>query len=360
MSEELELLRWCLHGGAIPQTAYRICWHDLLEFAKKQAIVGVYWQGISQLGSIQTNKPTDDDVMEWMAAIQHLEKKNRKANEKAVWVSGTFLKEGFRSCLLKGQGNALLYPTPLWRQSGDIDIWVEGDDDTLIAYARRFVPKAKAVYHHVDFISTSNIEVELHYRPSWMSCPWYNRRLQQFFGQQRDSQMSHQVALGGGHIAVPTWQFNVVYQICHIYLHLLKEGIGLRQTIDYYYLLLNHGAATDEERREIGVLLRRLGLRHISGALMWLLHKVLGLDEEYLIAPMDSRRGRHMLHEMMASGNFGKYDERAMSGMYGSGLKHNIQRLWRDVRMVRYYPAECIWEPWFRIWHLFWRRRHNR
>ena len=115
MSEELELLRWCLHGGTIPQAAYKICWHDLLEFAKKQAIVGVYWQGISQLGSMQANKPTDDDVMEWMAAIQHLEKKNRKANEKAVWVSGTFMKEGFRSCLLKGQGNALLYPTPLGR-----------------------------------------------------------------------------------------------------------------------------------------------------------------------------------------------------------------------------------------------------
>lgn len=359
MSEELKLLRWCLNGGDIPQAAYTINWHRLLDFAKKQAIVGVYWQGINQLGGMQTNKPTDDDVMEWMGAVNQLERQGRKANEKAVWVSDTFRKEGFRSCLLKGQGNALLYPTPLWRQSGDIDIWVEGDIDTLIAYARRFIPNAKAMYHHVDFISTGKIEVELHYRPSWMSCPWYNRRLQEFFSEQRSTQMEHHTALAGGTLATPTWQFNVIYQICHIYLHLLKEGIGLRQVIDYYYLLRSHAPATDEEHTEIGTRLRHLGLCHISGALMWLLHSVLGLDEKYLIAPIDRRRGQHMLNEMMAAGNFGKYDERAMSGMYAGALKHNIQRLWRDLRMMRYYPAECIWEPWFRIRHLMWRRKHN-
>ena len=40
-----------------------------------------------------------------------------------------------------------------------------------------------------------------------------------------------------GEIAIPTVEFNLIFQLTHIYAHLMNEGIGLRQLLDYYYVL---------------------------------------------------------------------------------------------------------------------------
>ena len=317
ISPYLEFVRFSLSDHApIPDSAKSIVWHDLLDWAKKQTIVGTCWRGMQRLGDIGRNKPTDDDVLEWMAVCTRIEKKSRKANERALWVYRTFLGEGFRSCLLKGQGNAYRYPEPLLRQSGDIDIYVEGGDDKVISYVRTIRPKARAVYHHIDFVKTEGIPVEVHYRPSWMSCPWYNSRLQRFFEEEGRRSFDDLVTLPGtdGEIAVPTWRMNVVFEMTHIAHHVLREGIGLRQIIDYYYLLSNHGAPTPDERRQAESDLRRMGLRKMGGAVMWVLTEVLGMPREWCVIQPHRRCGRLLLHEMMAGGNFGKYDDRMLSG----------------------------------------------
>ena len=357
----LLFLQYCLNGQQVDEeTVKDIVWHDLLAFARKQAIVGVYWQGIQRLDYLHENKPTDDDVMEWMAAVMRISRRSKKVDERAVWTYNNFKHEGFRSCLLKGQGVARLYPDPSLRQSGDIDIWVEGGAEKVIPYIRKLKPKAKACYHHIDFIKTEKVPIEVHYRPSWMSCPWYNRRLQRYFTERGDEQFSHVVSLNdeAGSLAAPTWEFNVVFLLSHIFNHLLHEGIGLRQIIDYYYLMLQGAGKNDSERQAVGDILRHVGMRKIGGALMWVLGKQLGLDPSLFVLPPDERRGKSLLHEMISGGNFGKHDERALSGAYRDGVASNTQRLWRDLRMMRHYPAECIWEPFFRIYHFFWRKRH--
>ncbi len=357
----LLFLNHCLNGLHVEeQTVKDIVWHDLLLFAKKQAIVGVYWQGIQQLGHLKENKPTDDDIMEWMAATMRISRQSKKVDERAVWTYNNFLHEGFRSCLLKGQGVALLYPAPLLRQAGDIDIWVEGGAEKVIPYIRTLKPKAKACYHHIDFIKTEKIPIEVHYRPSWMSCPWYNRRLQRYFAEHSDEQFKHVEALSSqaGSLAVPTWEFNTVFLLSHIYNHLLHEGIGLRQIIDYYYLLRQGAQKSDAERQAVTTILRHVGMRKIGGALMWVLGEQLGLDASLFVLPPDEKRGKVLLHEIISGGNFGKHDERTLSGTYDSALTSNTQRLWRDLRMMRHFPAESLWEPFFRLYHFFWRKRH--
>ena len=54
----------------------------------------------------------------------------------------------------------------------------------------------------------------------------------------KEEQFSHRVMLGEqGEIAIPTVEFNLIFQLTHIYAHLMNEGIGLRQLLDYYYVL---------------------------------------------------------------------------------------------------------------------------
>lgn len=388
----LDFLRFSLdEGAAVPESVKLIDWDQLLQFAKDQCVPGIYWMGVRRLGNLKENKPTDDHVMRWMAACGKLGKRNCTVTERSAWVAKNFEKEGFRACLLKGQGLALCYPDPSLRYPGDIDIWVvprpqsgspnaasqgsnaasqrsshssfhfslfthreDADIRTVIAYCRQFVPDAKACYHHIDFLKAGDVPVEVHYRPSWLNNPFHNRRLQQYFLEHADAQFSNQQPQG---FAAPTWEFNVVFLLSHIANHLLHEGIGLKQVIDYYYLL-----RSQTERRSIDSYeqeFRRLGLLPFARQLMWVLCQVLGLDEQLLVARQDERRGRLLLSEMLAGGNFGMHDDRPLSGFYTSGLKSNLQRLVRDLRMMRYFPSESLWEPAFRIWHYFWRRRHR-
>jgi hypothetical protein len=99
--------------------------------------------------------------------------------------------------------------------------------------------------------------------------------------------------------------------------------------------------------------LKYLSLYKFAGAVMWVLKEVLGLEDQYLIVPVNERRGRFLYDEMMRGGNFGQYsaDSRKPKGRIGQ----NIDRLKQDLRLVRYFPSECLWEPVFRAWHFFWR-----
>lgn len=104
--------------------------------------------------------------------------------------------------------------------------------------------------------------------------------------------------------------------------------------------------------------LKWLGLWEFAGAVMYVLREVMGLDEKWMICAPDERRGRLLLEEIMAGGNFGHYDTR---NHFGQGaLWHNIQRFRRDWRMLRFYPSEALSEPLFRVCHFLWRWKQKR
>ena len=113
--------------------------------------------------------------------------------------------------------------------------------------------------------------------------------------------------------------------------------------------------ALDVVQRE----LKYLGLWKFAGAVMFVLHEVLGLAEDKMIAPMDEKRGKLLLSEILNGGNFGKhftkYGHFTQQGM----AKKYFLKIWRNMHFVRYYPAEALCEPIFRTWHFFWRMKNK-
>ena len=105
--------------------------------------------------------------------------------------------------------------------------------------------------------------------------------------------------------------------------------------------------------------LKHLGLWKFAGAVMYVLHEALGLSEEKMIAPMDEKRGKLLLAEILNGGNFGqhftKYGHFTQQGM----AKKYFLKIWRNMHFVRYFPAEALCEPIFRTWHFFWRLKHG-
>lgn len=359
-----DFLRFCIGSDSeSPLSLKETDCNEIYAIAQKQCLLGVLFDGIERL-------PADSGISKellykWMGQCRMLEKANAQLNDAAVKVSNWFQKKGFRTCLLKGQGNALLYPNGAHRTPGDIDIWVEGGDKKVISFVRTILLNGKACYHHIDFPPYNGVEVEVHYRPSFLFCFRHDSRLQKYYKSVEEEQFSHKVMLKGyGELAVPTAEFNIIFQLTHIFTHLMNEGIGLRQLLDYYYVLVK----SDEVRVKNCTIsggkanvtslqkeLKHLGLWKFAGAVMYIMKEVFGMAESKLIVPPNEKYGKFVLNEVLEAGNFGTYDKRNCFGR--SRLGHNIQRIYRDLRLMRYFPAEALSEPIFRVWHYFWRKR---
>ena len=443
-----DFLQFCIGSGdEIPDSLKEADWKDIYAIAKKQCLVGVLFDGIKKLPAEHVGMEKEL-LLQWMAESQMLEKANVRLNDAAIQVSEWFRKKGFRTCILKGQGNALMYPNPYSRTPGDIDIWVEGGDKRIISFVRSISPHEKACYHHIEFPSYKGVEVEVHYRPSFLLCFWHNRKLQKYYERVKEEQFSHRVMLGEqGEVAIPTVEFNLIFQLTHIYAHLMNEGIGLRQLVDYYYVLcdfykvyqkssnpsvsLSKGSSTFspspsssgsgdvtapsrcseplrskdggpskvspncagwDRRDAIGDMtsataststdtsataarssfaanssaaidrvqkeLKELGLWMFAGGIMYIMQEVFGMPASRLIVPPNEKYGKFVLNEVLEAGNFGRHDARNRFGR--SQLGHNLQRVYRDIRLVRYFPAEALCEPLFRIWHFFWRMKNKK
>lgn len=201
-------------------------------------------------------------------------------------------------------------------------------------------------------LTVNGITVELHSTPSFMANFVYNRRLQRWLKQNVDEQCNNMVALpnDAGFIAVPTHSFNIVYQLYHLYHHYFYEGVGLRQVVDYYFVLVKSEELIVKNSIALEREFKHLGLWKFAGAMMFVLYKVMGMPKDKMIAPMDAKRGQMLLDDILNGGNFGHYDKHHVLG-------HNPLRLYRDARLLRYYPAEALSEPMFRTWHFFWRMK---
>lgn len=329
-------------------------WTAIYEESERQTISGVMLDGLEQLPVEQ--RPPQELLLQWIGVVQLIERRNVFINNRCRELQRMFVKDGFRCCLLKGQGNALLYPNPLSRQCGDIDIWVESDKCPGVKKTVEYLAskcsadKLNVVYHHTEFSIWDDVEVEVHWRPSWRACPWYNKRMQQWFKEQADEQFAYVDAGSGLHI--PTWEFNVVYQIQHMFLHVMQEGMGLRQIIDYYYLLKSKDRNKDVDAIPV---LKYLGLYEFAGAVMYVLREACGIASKYLICPVDERRGQHLLDEIMLSGNFGHKDKRNVGLHQTTGTQRSLGQLNRKWRFLRDYPVEVLSGP-FQVYHVIWRK----
>ena len=407
-------LKYCLGNGVdMSGVVAGMDWRQLFVFSVKQALVGFCFDGIERLGreypSLLKENPVGEDlVMVWMGKAMQIRRKNMKVNVTAAKLYRQLREDGLRCCMLKGQGNALMYPNPYSRNPGDIDVWVKGSRERIAAFAQEHYGwKDEMRYHHLE-TKLDGVPIELHFLPCTMNNPIYNARLQKWFKRNGDLPCSNVVSLpdGAGEIAVPTASFNVIYQLCHLYHHFFDEGIGLRQMIDYYYVLGANTESTEntdssffttnrtkqrsaaegtvkfkantDDTDKTDILwsntnrtnqtngacalereLKHLGLWKFAGAVMWVLHEVLGMPEALMIAPRDEKRGKLLLSEILDGGNFGKHAEKYGHFTQQGMAKKYFLKIWRNMHFVRYYPAEALSEPVFRTWHFFWRASHG-
>ena len=468
------LLRYCLGKKRnMSRMIAGMDWQELYSFASKQALLGLCFDGIERLGKeypeeLKRNPIGRELLMTWMGKVQQIRRQNMKVNAVASKLFSMLRVDGMRCCVLKGQGNALMYPNPYSRTPRDIDVWIDASRERIMEYAsKKFELEDDIRLQHLE-TSLDGVPVELHFFPCSMNNPIYHARLQKWFRRNADLQCSHIVRLpdGAGDIAIPTMAFNVVYQLTHLYHHFFDEGIGMRQIIDYYHvvcdfykvyqnsskitpsLFFDKASCTRQFESELSLHslaslfpikegstshpdplslrgkggnrptrcseplrskdggpskvspdcagwdrrgvsgdiasgasvssafttdssastaldvvqreLKYLGLWKFAGAVMFVLHEVLGLAEDKMIVPMDEKRGRLLLAEILNGGNFGRHFSKYGGFTHQSMGKKYFLKIWRNMHFVRYYPAEALCEPLFRTWHFFWRLKYKK
>ena len=444
-------LKYCL-GSKEDMSRVIACmnWQELYSFASKQALLGLCFNGIERLGKeypvkLKRNPIGRELLMTWMGKAQQIRRQNMKVNAVASKLFSMLREDGLKCCILKGQGNALMYPNPYSRTPGDIDVWIDASRERIMEYAsKKFELGDDIRLQHLE-TSLDGVPVELHFFPCSMNNPIYHARLQKWFRRNANLQCSHIVGLpdGTGDIAIPTSTFNVVYQLTHLYHHFFDEGIGMRQIIDYYVVMNDFwkvkesfsqpsrpslpkegstafpkplfpqgtgdvtapsrcseplrskvGGASKpspdcagwDRRDAIGDIasdasvssafttdssastaldvvqreLKYLGLWKFAGAVMFVLHEVLGLSEDKMIVPVDEKHGRLLLAEILDGGNFGRHFSKYGEFTHQSMGKKYFLKIWRNMHFVRYYPAEALCEPLFRTWHFFWRLKYKK
>lgn len=354
-----DFLQFCIGSVAdISASVKDADWKVLYAIAKKQALLGVLFYGIRRLP--KELAPEQKLLMQWMVMAEQIRKQNIRLFQDSVKVCKNFENKGVANCILKGQGNALLYPDPYMRTPGDIDIYLAGGRKRVMQYINKVCPNQVMRYHHVDF-PVMKTAIEVHFTPSYMFFPIHNSRMQKWFKEVMDLQCSNVVTLpdGYGEITVPTTSFNVIYILSHLYRHVFTEGIGLRQLIDYYFVLVTSEEGRVKNLTALQRELKYLGLWKFAGAVMYVLHEALGVPEAKMIAPIDVNEGRFLLAEIMQGGNFGQYDTRLGSKENEGKLHRYLRMSLRNLRFVKHYPTEALSEPLFRTWFAVWKKIHG-
>lgn len=314
-TEALKWLRYVLNPNTeMPEVRD---WSALYAFAERQKITGI-------CSPLQFSIKIEQTILfQWLGIEQQIKKRCIVLNKRIKELCQLLENSGFQCCIMKGQGNAEMYPEPSLRMSGDIDVWVDADEETIQEFIWRKYPNAQKLFKHIDFPVFGDVPVDVHVTPLKLYCPKYHKKLQRWIEDNKQKQFGHRIHLTGidKEVCVPTVKFNAIYQLGHMLIHLLYEGVGLRHMVDYFYVLKGLNL-TEVEREEIIGTLRDLGMMRFAKAVMWIENTVLGLPLAYCIVNPDEKRGQQLLADVLDSGNFGKYSQRykGRTGFYWRGI----------------------------------------
>ena len=372
-------------------------WQMLYDMAKKQSLVGICFAGVHRL----VNSEKEDYYgmpkmlyLTWLGMAAKIQQRNEVVNHRCLDLQRMLLNDEITNCVLKGQGIAALYecnssngslqakrpdgPSAkgsngsslrYLRQSGDIDVWCDGGRERIYKYSMDKLGEISGVnYHHIHFPVFEDTEVEMHIYPSFLSSPLRNKRLQEFCKLYAPSECKTE------EISTPSLAFNLVFIMLHCYRHLSGHGVGMRQVMDYYFVLREASLQLSPERkRESEMWIKKLGMERFAKALAWVIGYVFDDDPdspsftkglgEGSFEP-DEKEGRFLLSEIMQTGNMGHADERVDRSKLNSALGRYIYNFKRDLYVMRICPHEALWEPWFNLVlymrrKFVWSRKYN-
>lgn len=342
-------------------------WNELYKMAHKHSLVGVCFVRVRRCMEAAKAEGRDAGIlrrlyMQWLASAMQIQKMNERMNQRCVELQTKLSSSGLRNAILKGQAVATLYnveemqeDTPLseLRHPGDIDVYVDCGREKAIEFANSIGQQTiDWDYKHLHLHLFQDIEVEMHYRPEVLLNLVKNRRLQRWFAQD---ETQRKMFCQQGTLVAPSVELNLFYILLHIYRHFLYEGVGLRQLMDYFFVLKAVDSQTDTRWSKQAI--ESFGIKRFASGVMWIMQHVFGLEKQFLLYKPDEREGKYILTQVMAGGNFGHHDERQKTNCKHSSSLGAVKKILKhNLHLLAHYPMEAFWAPLWIVYHWCWKR----
>lgn len=333
-------------------------WEKLYRMAVKQSLVGVCFAGVRRYIEDAQERGEVASIpkklyYQWLGAAVQIQQRNELINRRCVELQSLLSSSGLTNSILKGQGVAALYgKLKDLRQPGDIDVYVDCGREKAIEYAHSIGQESVDWdYKHLHLRVFKDTEVEMHYRPEVLLNLVKNRKLQRWF---QSDDVQRQMFQPNGQISTPSVEFNLFYILLHIYRHFLYEGVGLRQLMDYYFVLRSTSEQADKTRSLDAIEI--FGMKRFAKGVVWIMLHVFGLEEQYLLYEPDEKEGCYILGQIMEGGNFGHFDERLKKNNRNSKIVDVKNIIKHSIHLMAKYPVDVAWTPIWFLYHWCWKR----
>ena len=316
---------------------------SLMQLAQQQTVTGLVGQALMDSG-LRLPRPA---AAELYALTSSIRQRNEEMNETVVKLCKEMERRGIRILVFKGQTLAPLYPTPLLRQSGDIDFICHPDDwDRAEHYFREELKleiEDNTTEKDIEF-TMEGVQYEMHRMLTIFANP-HHRHYWEEVVMPEIWETAGFIEINGTKVPTLSPMYNAIYVFIHIFHHLISEGVGLRQFCDWA-MCVERLEVKGEGKEVLEKHLEGIGLRKAFAGMGAILTDYLGLKAEDLpfsITEEDHRRAPLLLQNIWEMGNFGKNVKYSQARGVRHGLEHLV-RIYQQARQFSYYaPAEAWW-----------------
>lgn len=307
-------------------------WERVFTIARQQTVTGIAFRGLDMLP--EEMLPPMGHMAKWMAYADRIEQSNRAVNETLAMLCGHFAKSGERTVLQKGPGVAVMYPEPLLRECGDIDLFfpdVDGDSDPLLGIpgvSREAKPDGSWEYQ------VNGIVIERHSYLLDIVSP----RASRFVKRLIEEKGYESVSVSGSVVLVPAPEVNLLLLSSHILKHAFGVGVGLRQLCDMAVACSFYAERVNPQEME-GIY-RKAGLEKWSELLEGFLGQHLGLEVH------KTKNTDILLDIILKGGNFGHFTGKCEKSSRSVVMRklHTFTSFMGNVRFaMTYAPGEWLW-----------------
>lgn len=283
---------------------------DLYQIAEEQSVVGLLTVGLEHVTDIKTPQEWS---LKFIGATLQIERQNKAMNLFLNRLLDGFRKEKIYCLLVKGQGIAPCYERPLWRVCGDVDLFLNGENDVK---ARDYlIPMASSIENEEKYkkhlgLTIDNWVVELHGNLYSSLSRKVEKELDDVYADTFDRGVVKSGDIAGVQVFLLGNENNVFYVFTHILQHYFHGGIGLRQICDWCRLLWTFRGQLDQN-----VLRKRIeyaGLMTEWKSFAYLAVEYLGMPPMampfYDISAKWRKKARQIKTYIMKTGNFGQRD----------------------------------------------------
>lgn len=333
-------------------------WNEVYQLAQEQSVQGLVLRGIEELKAKGTELSVPKVLLlQWIGEVQMIEQRNKDMNAFIAELIDKLRKANIYALLVKGQGVAQCYEKPLWRSSGDVDLFLSEDNYRKAVQVLR--PVASSIDEENEYnkhlaMTIDGWSVELHgtlRSGLWQSLDRGLDKTQNavFYEGKVRSWMN-----GRTQVFLPAADEDVVFVFAHILQHFYKEGIGLRQICDWCRLLWTYKDSMNHNLLESRI--KSMGVMTEWKAFAALAVDYLGMPVEampfYSSDVKWSRKAEKILGFVLETGNFGHNRDYSYQKKYPYVIYKAIS-FWKHLKdgafFFSIFPLDSIKVTWGRM-----------